>query len=179
LDGVASLTTFEDVTVYKTRIKGAWFRGLSVWFKNCRLADNQASLTIASAGSHPDGDGGGLTSGSIFVGWSDNHGQDMDGQPPMNNDKHATTPQGPGVAIRGYQFYDGPQILTNCSFLRFEPDSYAHHSALALFYQNTWQMASTNGVQHVTFDDVSTRYWIQAAKARMISSDLTFFFLIS
>ena len=37
-------SVFEDVTVYKTRIKGAWFRGIRVMFKGCKFADNMVCV---------------------------------------------------------------------------------------------------------------------------------------
>jgi hypothetical protein len=164
-DGSSAMTTFEDLTVFKTRMKGAWFRGIEVTFRNCKFADNLAGLTVASAGSHPDGNGGGLITGCTFVGWSDNKGTPEDGQPPINNVKGATTPRGPGEPVRGYQFYDGAQTIENCAFRRYEIDSYARHSAIGCFFQNMWQMAATNEVKNADFDAVSNRFEIIAADA--------------
>jgi hypothetical protein len=101
------------------------------------FVSSQAGLTVASAGSHPDETGGCLISGCLFVGWSDNKGTHEADQPPMNTVKRATSPRGPSLPVRGFQFYDGPQTLDNCTFREFEPDSYAKHSAIANFYRES------------------------------------------
>eukprot|EP01137_Pigoraptor_chileana_P027656 Opistho-2@10503 len=174
-DGKDANTVISGLVVYKNVEKGAWVRGGNFLFSNCRFSDNKASLTLATAGTHPDLPGAkGVTVGGIFVGWSTNVGtwdaaldsQFLDGNGNgfygEVNDKQggATTAGGRGVARRGYQCYDGPQTVQDSMFYNFDSDPYAFHSAIGYFYFNTWQNAVTNEFKNIMFDGRGKSVWL-------------------
>lgn len=135
---------FNDSTMHHCRTRGAWLRGGDYRLNNCKFADNQISLTLASEGTMPNDNGSSQeVYNSLFVGISNNNYTNL-----MN------------IRMYGFEMYDGPTRTVNCTFVSF-PDTGKNSSAISAKQNNVWQMATTNEVRGSIYTAVTLPLWYQ------------------
>ncbi|XP_015198406.2 inactive cell surface hyaluronidase CEMIP2-like isoform X3 [Lepisosteus oculatus] len=146
----------DGLVAFKNNDHGAWARGGDITFQNCGFADNGIGLTLASDGTFPTDEGSSLeVTKSIFVGESSNvgsHGGQNSYWGEGANGEYRTLPRNKTFPIRGFQIYDGPVRLTECSFKKFTPTADRYSSALGFFMKNAWQVSPQNNVSSVKME---------------------------
>uniref|UniRef100_UPI00398EB529 cell surface hyaluronidase CEMIP2-like isoform X3 n=1 Tax=Pristiophorus japonicus TaxID=55135 RepID=UPI00398EB529 len=146
----------DGLVSFKNNDHGAWARGGDIIFCNSGFSDNGIGLTLASDGTFPTDEGSSLeVTKSIFVGESINVGCNGGQNRYWGKGAHGeyrTLPRNRTFPIRGFQFYDGPVRLTQCTFRKYVPVHDRHSSALAFFMRNAWQISPQNNVSQVKLE---------------------------
>uniref|UniRef100_A0A4W3GVJ4 hyaluronoglucosaminidase n=1 Tax=Callorhinchus milii TaxID=7868 RepID=A0A4W3GVJ4_CALMI len=146
----------DGLVAFKNNDHGAWARGGDIIFSNSGFSDNGIGLTLASDGTFPTDEGSSLeVSKSIFVGESSNVG--FNGGKNRYWGKGArgeyrTLPRNRTFPIRGFQIYDGPVRLRQCTFKKYQSTHERYSSALAFFMRNSWQVSPQNNVSQLMME---------------------------
>ncbi len=168
-------TIWEDLTTYKNRRQGIWFRSYGVSeLVDIKAADNRSGFYVASTGTPAGLPMPTLTTtrNSLVVGVTDNLGV-----PSTQLELHhgrslpQDTPWAPGIpplqALVGYEVYDGPVLVLDTHFVNFEDFDYTSTNPLwqrkagalhqVLAQDSPWAMDPTNAVSGLTFEQPGTR----------------------
>ncbi|CAH1247986.1 TMEM2 [Branchiostoma lanceolatum] len=156
---------FDGFITYKNGFAAGWLRGGDIVLKNCAVADT-TDLTFASEG-YPMGSGDEgarqVVSNCVFVGESDNLGNCRDrGQyvswAPGADGRFRTLSRGGRYPYRGFEIYDGPMAIENCTFRNYHVTSARPGvSAIGFQLENQFQMAVNNAVINAKFEEVDLR----------------------
>ncbi|XP_069722964.1 cell surface hyaluronidase CEMIP2-like isoform X3 [Phaenicophaeus curvirostris] len=146
----------DGLIAFKNNDHGAWARGGDITFCNSGFSDNGIGLTLASDGTFPTDEGSSLeVTRSIFVGESSNFGS-QGGQNSYwgkgANGEYRTLPRNKTFPIRGFQIYDGPVRMTECTFKKFTPTVDRYSSAIGFFMRNSWQISPQNNVSRILME---------------------------
>ncbi|XP_067827723.1 inactive cell surface hyaluronidase CEMIP2-like isoform X2 [Heptranchias perlo] len=146
----------DGLVTFKNNDHGAWARGGDIIFRNSGFSDNGIGLTLASDGTFPTDEGSSLeVTKSVFVGESINVGCNGGQNRYWGKGAHGeyrTLPRNRTFPIRGFQIYDGPVRLTQCTFRKYIPVHERYSSALAFFMRNAWQISPQNNVSQVKLE---------------------------
>ncbi|XP_067873820.1 inactive cell surface hyaluronidase CEMIP2-like isoform X2 [Heterodontus francisci] len=141
---------------FKNNNYGAWARGGDIIFCNSGFSDNGIGLTLASDGTFPTDEGSSLeVTKSVFVGESINVGYNGGKNRYWGRGaygEYRTLPRNRTFPIRGFQIYDGPVRLTQCTFRKYMSVHERYSSALAFFMRNSWQISPQNNVSQVKLE---------------------------
>ncbi|KAM9270481.1 cell surface hyaluronidase CEMIP2-like [Cariama cristata] len=146
----------DGLIAFKNNDHGAWARGGDIVFRNSGFSDNGIGLTLASDGTFPTDEGSSLeVTRSIFVGESSNVGS-QGGQNSYwgkgANGEYRTLPRNKTFPIRGFQIYDGPVRIAECTFKKFTPTVDRYSSAIGFFMKNSWQISPQNNVSQILME---------------------------
>ncbi|XP_009947873.1 PREDICTED: transmembrane protein 2-like [Leptosomus discolor] len=146
----------DGLIAFKNNDHGAWARGGDIIFRNSGFSDNGIGLTLASDGTFPTDEGSSLeVTRSIFVGESSNFGS-QGGQNSYwgkgANGEYRTLPRNKTFPIRGFQIYDGPVRIAECTFKKFTPTVDRFSSAIGFFMKNSWQISPQNNVSQILME---------------------------
>ncbi|XP_059808560.1 cell surface hyaluronidase-like isoform X1 [Hypanus sabinus] len=146
----------DGLIAFKNNDHGAWARGGDIIFRNSGFADNGIGLTLASDGTFPTDEGSSLeVTRSVFVGESVNVGYNGGQNRYWGKGAHGeyrTLPRNGTFPIRGFQIYDGPVRLTQCTFKKYLSVHDRYCSALGFFMRNPWQISPQNNVSQVKLE---------------------------
>ncbi|XP_072324858.1 cell surface hyaluronidase CEMIP2-like isoform X1 [Scyliorhinus torazame] len=146
----------DGLVSFKNNDHGAWARGGDIIFRNSGFSDNGIGLTLASDGTFPTDEGSSLeVTKSIFVGESINVGCNGGKNRYWGKGaqgEYRTLPRNRTFPIRGFQIYDGPVRITQCTFKKYMSVHERYSSALAFFMRNAWQISPQNNVSQVKLD---------------------------
>ncbi|XP_078386603.1 cell surface hyaluronidase CEMIP2-like isoform X2 [Cetorhinus maximus] len=146
----------DGLVSFKNNDHGAWARGGDIIFRNSGFSDNGIGLTLASDGTFPTDEGSSLeVTKSIFVGESINVGCNGGKNRYWGKGAHGeyrTLPRNRTFPIRGFQIYDGPVRITQCTFKKYVSIHERYSSALAFFMRNSWQISPQNNVSQVKLE---------------------------
>ncbi len=166
---------WHDLTTYKNRRTGVWFRSYGICeLNNIKSADNESGFYVASTGTPAGLPLPSLTTlkDSLAVGESNNLGEPLSAlELQHGRSLPQTAPWLPGTpqidALMGYEIYDGPIAVVDTHFANFEDFDYtlvnpawlrkagAFHQVQALV--SPWAMDPTNYVEGVSFEQPGTR----------------------
>ncbi|GAM19655.1 hypothetical protein SAMD00019534_028300 [Acytostelium subglobosum LB1] len=163
-DSPAATSVFKGLTTYKNRWRGGWARGGSLVFSHCAFADNAIGFTLASEGNFPEDPGQTqIIENSVFVGESDNIGQASSWIPARRGRSNPFGEDG-NMPIRGFEAYDGTNMLVNVTFRSFMKDSTPRNiSAIGWFRFNDWQTSVKSYLKGITFEDVTLRFHLESS----------------
>ncbi|XP_051896303.1 cell surface hyaluronidase-like isoform X2 [Pristis pectinata] len=146
----------DGLIAFKNNDHGAWARGGDIIFRNSGFSDNGIGLTLASDGTFPTDEGSSLeVTRSVFVGESINVGCNGGQNRYWGKGAHGeyrTLPRNRTFPIRGFQIYDGPVRLTQCTFKKYLSSHGRYCSALGFFMRNPWQISPQNNVSQVKLE---------------------------
>ncbi|EFA74980.1 hypothetical protein PPL_12014 [Heterostelium album PN500] len=150
----------EGLVCYKNMWRGAWARG-NIIMDNCYFADNAISLTLASEGTYPSDKGiAQLVTNSLFIGESENNGSYSWDRAPVHRNR--TNPFGENwkMPIRGFEVYDGPVMVTNCSFRHFKRYDDRNISAISWYRLHDYTFSSLSYMENNEFIDVDHKLYM-------------------
>ncbi|XP_019641535.1 PREDICTED: transmembrane protein 2-like [Branchiostoma belcheri] len=156
---------FDGFISYKNAGQASWLRGGDIVVKNCAVADTTDMTFASEGGPMGSGDEGALQviSNCVFVGESDNLGNCKDRGRDVSwaagaDGRFRTLSKGGQYPYRGFEIYDGPVAIENCTFRNFRVTSARPGvSALGFQLENQFQMAVSNAVINAKFEEVDLR----------------------
>ena len=144
---------FTGFVAYKQRNAGAWFRGDSTVLRSALLVDNAVGVTFASRSS-------GLAD-SVIVGESSNLGTPESWEPVGADGRTLPKPWDPDVAIRGFEFYDGPVFVTNTHFEAFAPNGLRQAAGISVLDYTSFSLSPLSYASGLSFGSATNRVWLE------------------
>lgn len=144
---------FEGFVAYKQRNAGAWFRGDSAVLRGALLVDNAVGVTFASRAS-------GLQD-SVVVGESANRGTRSGSETVGLDGRTLPRPWQPDLAIRGFEFYDGPVFVTNSRFEAFAPNAQRQAAGLSVLDYTAFSLSPASYAARLSFGPGTNRVWLE------------------
>lgn len=144
---------FTGFVAYKQRNAGAWFRGDSTVLRSALLVDNAVGVTFASRSS-------GLAD-SVIVGESANLGTAESWEPVGADGRTLPKPWKPELAIRGFEFYDGPVYVTNTHFEAFVPNGMRQAAGISVLDYTAFSMSPLSYAAGLSFEGDTNRVWLE------------------
>ncbi len=134
---------FEGYVAYKQRNAAAWFRGDNTVLRGALLADNAVGVTFASRAS-------GLER-SVVVGESANLGTPSPWEPTGSGGRTLPKPWQTDLAIRGFEFYDGPVFVSDTWFEGFTPNAQREAGAISVLDYTSFSMSPLSAARGLSF----------------------------
>ncbi|HRQ10861.1 MAG TPA: G8 domain-containing protein [Trueperaceae bacterium] len=134
---------FEGYVAYKQRNAAAWFRGDNAVLRGALLVDNAVGVTFASRAS-------GLEA-SVVVGESDNLGTPAPWEPTGSGGRSLPKPWQPDLAIRGFEFYDGPVLVADSRFEGYTRTPQREAGALSVLDYTSFSMSPLSAARGLSF----------------------------
>jgi len=135
----------QDLTVWKCRNQGVWMRPQRITIDGFKSSDNKIGFTSATEPTT-------ILKNAIFVGVSDNFGKE--------GAVNAFWPS--DFPVRGYEFYDGPNMLSNAVFYDFVSNAKRQASAIGQLWNDRFAMSIDNRAEKIFIDPASNRLYFGA-----------------
>jgi cell surface hyaluronidase len=152
---------FMNFTAYKNRFEAVWMRGFSrPVLQSPRLANNAMGAYFASLSDEP-----GYIQDGLVVGETGNKGNPASWEKKGPDGRELPQPWDEKVAIRGFEFYDGPMVILRTTFANFMPNAQRKAGGLTNLSPNPFWISSRNAVADATFRNAN-KVWINPLKSR-------------
>jgi len=160
-DGKDDPIYLDNFTAHHNRFRGLWARAPIVHVRYGKFANNMEGLQIATSGDHPSPGSVGYITDCIILGWTDNIGNNLFNNWQMWNPTRQRSWPRNGIPMVGVAYYDGPQVVSGCSFDGWAVDANeTPHSAVGTRFHGEFQVASTNSLANCQFKNVTHKSYV-------------------
>jgi len=160
-DGKDDPIYLDNFTAHHNRFRGLWARAPIVHVRYGKFANNMEGIQIATSGDHPSPGSVGYITDCLILGWTDNIGNNLFNNYQMWNSQRQRSWPRNGIPMVGIAYYDGPQVVSGCSFDGWAVDeNETPHSAVGTRFHGEFQVASTNSLSNCQFKNVTHKSYV-------------------
>ncbi len=152
-DSAPVTAVFENLTAWRNRDAGAWFRGDHTVLRGGLLSDNAIGVTFASEASYAEG--------VTFVGETPNRGTPRGWEDTGADGRTLPRPWDPGFLIRGFEFYDGDVGIADSTFAAYVPNAQRRAAGISYKDFTAFPVSPRNWASGLDFAPGTLALWLE------------------